>query len=46
MHPPRKNEECFETNRRRLDRRNWRIHILQELFAEEIAKVDPGFFFE
>ena len=34
----------FRTNRRRLDRRNWRIHILQELFAEEIAKVDPGFF--
>ena len=30
----------FRTNRRRLDRRNWRIHILQELFAEEIAKVD------
>lgn len=34
----------FRTNRRRLDRRNWRIQILQELFAEEIAKVDSGFF--
>ena len=34
----------FRTNRRRLDRRNWRIQILQELFAEEIVKVDPGFF--
>lgn len=30
--------------RRRLDRRGWRISILQELFAEEISKVDPGFF--
>lgn len=34
----------FRTARRRLDRRNWRIQILQELFAEEIAKVDPGFY--
>ena len=34
----------FRTNRRRLDRRNWRIQILQELFAEEIVKVDAGFF--
>lgn len=30
--------------RRRLDRRNERIRLLQELFAEEICKVDPGFF--
>ena len=39
-------EECrmFRTARRRLDRRNWRIQILQELFAEEISKGDPGFF--
>lgn len=35
---------AFRTNRRRLDRRNWRIQILQELFSEEISKVDPGFF--
>ena len=34
----------FRTTRRRLDRRNWRIQILQELFAEEITKVDPGFY--
>ena len=34
----------FRTARRRLDRRNWRIQILQEIFSEEIAKVDPGFF--
>lgn len=33
----------FRTARRRLDRRNWRINILQELFAEEISKVDSGF---
>ncbi len=30
--------------RRRLQRRHWRIELLQELFAEEICKVDPGFF--
>ncbi len=34
----------FRTARRRLDRRNWRLQVLQELFAEEIAKVDPGFY--
>lgn len=34
----------FRTGRRRLDRRGWRIEILQELFAEEISRVDPGFF--
>lgn len=34
----------FRTSRRRLDRRNRRIQILQELFAEEICKVDSGFF--
>lgn len=34
----------FRTGRRRLDRRNWRIQILQEIFAEEICKIDPGFF--
>lgn len=30
--------------RRRLDREKWRIQILQEIFSEEIYKVDPGFF--
>ncbi len=34
----------FRTARRRLDRRNWRLQVLQELFAEEIGKVDPGFY--
>lgn len=34
----------FRTNRRRLDRQGWRIQILQELFAKEISKVDPGFY--
>ena len=32
------------TARRRRDREKWRIQILQELFAEEISKKDPGFF--
>lgn len=31
-------------NRRRIERRRQRILLLQELFAEEIAKIDPGFF--
>ncbi len=35
---------AFRTNRRRLQRRRQRIRLLQELFAEEMAKVDPGFF--
>ncbi len=34
----------FRTGRRRLERRKWRIELLQELFAEEINKVDSGFF--
>lgn len=34
----------FRCNRRRLDRRNRRIQLLQEIFAPEIYKVDPGFF--
>ena len=33
----------FRTNRRRIARRKWRIQLLQELFAEEISKVDPNF---
>ena len=32
------------TNRRRLQRRNQRIDLLQELFSEEMAKTDPTFF--
>lgn len=34
----------FRTGRRRLARQKWRVKMLQELFSEEIAKVDPGFF--
>lgn len=34
----------FRTNRRRIQRRHQRIRLLQALFAEEMAKVDPGFF--
>ena len=34
----------FRTNRRRLNRKRWRIELLQEFFAEEICKVDPGFY--
>lgn len=34
----------FRTNRRRIQRRRQRIRLLQELFAEEMTKVDPGFF--
>lgn len=34
----------FRTARRRLDRRQQRIHLLQEIFAHEIEKVDPDFF--
>lgn len=34
----------FRSNRRRLERRKQRLKILQEIFSEEISKVDPGFF--
>ena len=34
----------FRTARRRLDRRQQRVSLVQELFAEEISKVDPRFF--
>lgn len=34
----------FRTNRRRIQRRRQRIRLLQQLFAEEMVKVDPGFF--
>ena len=32
------------TNRRRIARRNWRLRLLEELFAEEITKTDRYFF--
>lgn len=34
----------FRTDRRRLDRRQQRVHLVQELFAKEIATVDEKFF--
>ncbi|MBQ2777648.1 MAG: type II CRISPR RNA-guided endonuclease Cas9, partial [Peptococcaceae bacterium] len=34
----------FRTNRRRLARRNWRIELLQGIFADEINKIDDGFY--
>ena len=34
----------YRSNRRRLARRKWRLNLLEELFSEEIAKVDPSFF--
>ena len=38
------NRRMHRASRRRLQRRNARIELLQELFAEEICKVDPGFY--
>lgn len=35
---------AFRTARRRLDRRQQRVQLVQELFAGEIAKKDPKFF--
>ncbi len=35
---------AFRTARRRLDRRQQRIRLLQELFAHEIEKIDPHFY--
>ena len=35
---------AFRTARRRLDRRQHRVKLLQELFAVEIGKLDPRFF--
>lgn len=34
----------FRTARRRLDRRNRRIELLQEIFSEEILTIDDGFY--
>lgn len=35
---------AFRTNRRRTDRRQQRVRLVQEIFAPEIGKVDPEFF--
>lgn len=34
----------FRTSRRRLQRRNWRLKLLQQIFIDEINKIDAGFF--
>ena len=34
----------FRTARRRLDRRQQRVDLVQEIFAKEISKVDPTFY--
>lgn len=34
----------FRTTRRRLNRRKWRLRFLNQIFDEEISKVDPNFF--
>ena len=34
----------FRTNRRRIERRHQRIHLLEQLFCKEIAKTDERFF--
>ncbi len=34
----------FRTSRRRLDRRQQRVQLIMDLFAEEINKTDPDFF--
>lgn len=41
---PAEERRIHRTGRRRLQRKTWRIGLLQELFAEEISKVDAGFF--
>ena len=41
---PKQNRRAFRTARRRLDRRQRRIKLLQGLFAKEIAKKDERFF--
>lgn len=42
---PADNRRAFRSARRRVARTRQRINLLQELFAEEISKVDEGFFY-
>jgi len=35
---------AFRTSRRRLDRRQQRVKLVQEIFAHEIAQVDENFY--
>ncbi|XOQ51770.1 MAG: CRISPR-associated endonuclease Cas9 [Succiniclasticum sp.] len=41
---PSSDRRAFRTARRRLNRRQQRVQLVQEIFAREIAKVDPRFF--
>lgn len=41
---PAADRRTHRTARRRLDRSQWRIRLLRELFSAEIASVDPNFF--
>ena len=41
---PKADTRMIRSNRRRLARRKYRIQLLQELFAEEMVKVDKTFF--
>lgn len=41
---PAENRRMNRCARRRLERRKQRVKLLQEIFAEEIAKTDPSFF--
>lgn len=34
----------YRSSRRRLARRKWRLNLLEELFTQEIAKIDSNFF--
>ncbi len=39
-----KDKRRFRTEKRRLDRRQQRIHLVRDLFANEIKKIDPRFY--
>ena len=39
-----KERRGYRTARRRLSRRRWRLRLLNEIFAEEINKIDKNFF--
>lgn len=39
-----KDRRSFRTARRRLQRRKWRLNLLQEIFAPAINAIDPNFF--
>ena len=39
-----KGRRVYRSKRRRLARRKWRLNLLEELFSEEVAKIDPNFY--